>query len=341
MKAAVLTQLNAPLELAEVEPWAGSLGYGQVMVKVTQAGICGAQLQEIRGEKGGPLPHLLGHEGVGIVQEIGPAVNKVKSGDKVVLHWRKGDGIESDFPKYNFESQWIASGKVTTFSEFSIVSENRLTPVPSDTPDDLCALLGCSLSTALGVVENEANIRFGESVLIVGCGGLGVNLIVSAKIRGAIVGVIDPIESKREIAERLGAFFGIKCSDEVRPNCIIETSGSASAIESTLPLLADGGRYIMVGQPKPHMNVKILNANHLFGGTGKSIKATQGGCFNPSVDIPRYVNLWRSGALKLDGIITHRFSLNDINQGLDVVRSGQAGRVMIQMFPMATTEMLI
>ena len=91
----------------------------------------------------------------------------------MVMHWRKGDGIESDFPSYTFNGKTMRSGKVTTFSEYSIVSENRITPVPSDTSNDFCALLGCGLSSALGTMENEAELKAGESVMIVGCGGVG------------------------------------------------------------------------------------------------------------------------------------------------------------------------
>ena len=149
MKAAVLEEINAPLTIADVE--LGSLSFGQVLVKILVSGICGSQIQEIAGNKGNAkyVPHMLGHEGCGIVQEVGVGVTKVKPGDKVVLHWRKGDGIESDFPTYQFKGKTMRSGKVTTFSEYSIVSENRMTPVPADTPNDFCAMLGCGFSTAL------------------------------------------------------------------------------------------------------------------------------------------------------------------------------------------------
>lgn len=106
----------------------------------------------------------MGHEGCGIVQEVGVGVNTVKVGDKVVMHWRKGDGIEAPFPSYIYNGNKMSSGKVTTLSEYSIVSENRLTTVPDDTPEELCALLGCGLTTALGVITNEADVKFGESV---------------------------------------------------------------------------------------------------------------------------------------------------------------------------------
>ena len=185
MKAAVLEKLNYPLAIREIFPT--QLLPGQVYVKVLASGLCGAQLHEIRGHKGNGkfLPHLMGHEGCGIVKEVGPGVTTVKEGDKVVMHWRPGSGIESEFPKYHLGEKIISSGKCTTLSEFSIVSENRLTKVPHDTPTVLAAMLGCSLTTALGIIDNECDLKFGESVAVIGCGGVGLNLIQAAKMKSA------------------------------------------------------------------------------------------------------------------------------------------------------------
>ena len=185
MKAVILETINAPLVVGEVE--LGDLTLGQILVKNVVSGICGSQLQEIAGAKGNAkfVPHLLGHEGCGIVESVGEGVTKVKKGDKVILHWRKGDGIESGFPTYIYKGKKMQSGKVTTFSEYSIVSENRVTKVPDDVPIDLCALLGCGLSTALATIEHEAKVKPGESVMVVGLGGLGACLIKSAVLAQA------------------------------------------------------------------------------------------------------------------------------------------------------------
>ena len=343
MIAAVLTRINEPLELAEVKP--GTLAYGQVLVKVLASGICGAQLQEIRGEKGNAahLPHLLGHEGVGIVEEIGAGVTRMQPGERVVMHWRKASGIESEFPTYRFRGKTMTSGRVITFAEQAICSENRLTPVADDAPLELCALLGCGLSTALATVENEANVRFGESVMVIGCGGLGTNLIRACVMRCAhpIVSV-DINSNKSAIAYHAGANLYLDCTanewSEIPAlakvkgfDVIIDTAGSPSSMEKALTFLKPSGRYIMVGQPRPGESVALLNARHLFDGEGKSIRATQGGQFRPDVDIPRYVELWRSGLLNLDGLITHRLPLAKINDGIELVRAGEAGRVLIEM----------
>lgn len=345
MKAVILETINGPLVIGEVG--LTDLVFGQVLVKVLASGICGAQLQEIAGNKNNAayVPHLLGHEGAGIVEKVGPGVTKVKAGDKVVMHWRQGDGIEADFPSYTYNGKTMKSGKVTTFSEYSIVSENRITPVPQDTPNELCALLGCGLSTALGTINDEAQVKFGESVMIVGAGGLGLNLINAAKLASAYPIIsVDIYDNKKGSAESLGADFFINCkTDSIKDkifekfgikdvDVIIDTSGNKQSLEDTIPLLSGKGRYIMVGQPKPEESIELKNAHHLFGGEGKMIKATQGGKFSPSKDIPRYVRLHKSGILKIDNLITHRVKLDEINKAIDLVRSGQAGRIIIDIW---------
>lgn len=338
MKAAILTSTNTPLTLADISH--APLEFGQVHVQILATGICGAQLQEIRGEKGNHFPRLMGHEACGRVIATGEGVSTVKCGDKVVLHWRVGSGIESDFPRWMWKGATGSqtSGKITTFAEQVVVSENRCTAVPDETPNELCALLGCGLSTALGTIENEANLMMGESILIVGCGGLGLNLIRAARMRLAgRIHAFDNVPQKLKAAFEAGADETYWMAPVIQSNkhdlpydVIVDTSGNPDAIADTLPLLAPSGRYIMVGQPGPKQGIMMHGARHLFEGEGKTIKATQGGCFNPSLDIPRYVGLWRSGQLKLDGIITHRLSLDQINDGIELVKNGQAGRIIIE-----------
>lgn len=343
MKAAVIEVIDAPLVVAEVE--LTPLEIGQVQVKMLASGICGAQLQEIAGLKGNAkfVPHLLGHEGVGIVESIGDGVTRVKVGDKVILHWRKGEGIEAPFPKYLYKGKEISSGKVTTFSEQTIVSENRVTPVPHDTPNELAALLGCGLSTALGTVNNDADVKFGESVMVIGVGGLGGNLIAAAKLAGAYpIIAVDVVETKKQFAEDAGAhlFINAKEKDVLTAitdafdikniDVILDTAANKQSTENAVPLLSGRGRYILVGQPKPGASIELTNAHHFFDGDGKVFRATQGGHFSPSVDIPRYVRMAKGGVLKTDGIITHRIQLDQINDAIELVRSGQAGRVLIE-----------
>lgn len=335
MRAAILTQHNAPLTLADVEPC--PLQPGQVLVRMLVTGICGAQLAEIRGEKDerAPMPRLIGHEGCAIVEEVGPGVTKVAKGNKVVCHWRKSSGMESDFPRYRYDGLEISSGRIATFAEFAILSENRITRVPDETPNELCALLGCGLSTALGVMENEAKLKAGDSVLIVGCGGVGLSLIRVAKMMGASeVVASDTNEGKfAKFARAAGSdyeFHPTRFNGIERFDVIVDTSGNPEAIALTIKLLAPNGRFVMVGQPRPGAQFIVESARHMFDGEGKTIKATQGGQFDPDKDIPRYVAAQRSGALNIAGLVTHRFPLSEINQAIGVVRDGNAGRVMIE-----------
>jgi S-(hydroxymethyl)glutathione dehydrogenase/alcohol dehydrogenase len=344
LKAAVLRRLNAPLDVLDIEPVFHKhdtvCATGQVLVDVICSGICGAQLQEIQGNKGnaGLLPHLVGHEACVRIRDVGAGVNRQMVGRKAVAHWRKGAGPEAfQTARYEHGDLAIGAGHITTLSEQSIVSANRLTVVDEDVPDDICALLGCGLSTALGTIEQEAKVKFGESVLIVGCGGLGLNLIVAAKLANAYPIVGADVHDKYDVVMKMGATnFWPWMHSELIMRCkkfdvIIDTTGSAEAFEKAVPFLADSGRYVLIGQPKPGEHLKIMGAASMFAGEGKHIMATQGGGFRPSQDISRYVQLWRSGALNLEGLVSHRIGLDEINDGIELVRNGQAGRIMVQM----------
>ena len=333
MKAAVLEKLNYPLAIREIFPT--QLLPGQVYVKVLASGLCGAQLHEIRGHKGNGkfLPHLMGHEGCGIVKEIGPGVTTVKEGDKVVMHWRPGSGIESEFPKYHLGEKIISSGKCTTLSEFSIVSENRLTKVPYDTPTVLAAMLGCSLTTALGIIDNECNLKFGESVAVIGCGGVGLNLIQAAKMKSAYpVYGVDINDKMFDLTHQIGVDI-FTCDLEFIPHkvdVILDTTGVPEVISKAFDKLAPSGRLIMVGQPAPGTDLNIFNPLSMFDGQGKSIRASQGGGTKPDEDIPRYIKLANREMLDFNTLHTDTFALDNINDAFDLLKTGNAGRIMIK-----------
>ena len=334
MKAAVLEQIDAPLAVRDVE--LTELKVGQVLVKVLVSGLCGAQLHEIRGHKGNAkfLPHLMGHEGCGIVEEIGLGVTNVKVGDKVVMHWRPGTGIEAPFPSYILDGKSMSSGKCTTLSEYSIVSENRLTTVPQDTPEDLCAILGCALTTAMGIIDNEVDLKFGESVAVIGCGGVGLNLIQAASLKSACpIYAVEKNLDKRNLCFIAGAttFIDDINSIEEKVDVIIDTTGIPEVISGAITRLSGKGRMILVGQPAPGRGVEIMNAVNLFSGMGQTIKATQGGRTNPTEDIPRYVRMHQEGILSIEQFVTHRFKLDQVNEAFDLLRSGSAGRIIIEM----------
>jgi S-(hydroxymethyl)glutathione dehydrogenase/alcohol dehydrogenase len=170
-RAAILVEQRKPLVVDEVE--LPEAGFGQVQVRILVSGVCGSQLGEIDGVKGPDpwLPHLLGHEACGVVEAVGPFVSTVAPGDRVVLHWRPGSGIEAPTPRYAWGSRRVNAGRVTTFQERAIVSENRVTAVPHDLEPEAAVLYGCALTTGFGVVCNDARVRIGESVVVLGCGG--------------------------------------------------------------------------------------------------------------------------------------------------------------------------
>ena len=333
MKAAVLEKLNYPLAIREIFPT--QLLQGQVYVKVLVSGLCGAQLHEIRGHKGNEkfLPHLMGHEGCGIVKEVGPGVTTVKEGDKVVMHWRPGSGIESEFPKFHLGEKIISSGKCTTLSEFSIVSENRLTKIPYDTPTVLAAMLGCSLTTALGIIDNECNLKFGESVAVIGCGGVGLNLIQAAKMKSAYpVYGVDINDKMFDLTHQIGVDI-FTCDLEFIPHkvdVILDTTGVPEVISKAFDKLAPSGRLIMVGQPAPGTDLNIFNPLSMFDGQGKSIRASQGGGTKPDEDIPRYIKLANREMLDFNTLHTDTFALDNINDAFDLLKTGNAGRIIIK-----------
>lgn len=330
MKSAILTKLNAPLEWEDIE--LTQLKFGQVKVKILTSGLCGAQLMEIAGLKGNSkfLPHLMGHEGCGIIEEVGDGVS-LKIGQKVVMHWMQGRGIDSQFPEYVYKQKKITSGKVTTIGEYSICSENRLTPIPNETPNELCSLLGCGMTTALGAINNEANVKIGENALILGCGGLGLNLLQGLRMVGANKIDIVDIFNKKELAflNKADRFIHLAhqgLSQLDKYDIIFDTTGHSPLIEEALNHLGDSGRFIMIGQPKTLISI---NGLELFGSKGKQIIATQGGKTNPPVDIPRYASMAISGKLNYKNIITHNFSLKDVNSAINILKQGNCGRIIL------------
>ncbi len=333
MKAAVLEKIDAPLAVRDVE--LTELKFGQVLVKVLVSGLCGAQLHEIRGHKGNAkfLPHLMGHEGCGIVEEVGLGVTTVKPGDKVVMHWRLGEGMEAPFPNYVLDGKTISSGKVTTLSEYSIVSENRVTTIPAETPDVLAAMLGCSLTTALGIIDNECDLKFGETVAIIGCGGVGLNLIQAANMRS--VSKVYGVDINRKMIDLtyiMGANLFVEGIMDIERSIdvIIDTTGIPQVIADAYKKLSPSGRLILVGQPAPGKSVELPNAVSMFDGTGKSVKATQGGGTIPHIDIPRYIELADRGILSYEQLHTDTFTLDEVNEAFDLLKSGNAGRIMIK-----------
>lgn len=341
-KAAILESLRAPLVLGELDVPAP--GVGQVLVQVHRSGICGAQIGEIDGRKGEDkfLPHLLGHEGGGVVVETGPGVTQVRPGDHVVLHWRKGAGIQASGPKYRWGDQTVNAGWVTTFNDYALISENRLTPIPKDIPFEIAALMGCAVTTALGLINNLAHLKIGQSLAVFGCGGVGLNVVQGAAMVSADpIIAIDIYDEKLELAREFGATHVINSTrDDVRErvraivgtagvDVFVENTGLVRLIETAYALTASTGKTILVGVPRYDEDITIHSLPLHF---GKVLTGCEGGMTDPSVDIPRYLRLYERGKLKLDRLITHRMAFADINAALDAVRAGHVGRCVLS-FP--------
>jgi S-(hydroxymethyl)glutathione dehydrogenase/alcohol dehydrogenase len=342
-KAAILVELNCPLIVSEIE-LNEPLSYGQVLVKVNYSGICGAQLNEIDGAKGPDkfLPHLLGHEGSGEVMEIGPGVKTVKTGDHVVLHWRPSDGLQCDTPNYQLNGNKVNAGWVTTFNEYAVISENRLTAIPQTFDMKLAPWFGCAVTTAFGVVNNDAQLKVGQSVIIFGLGGVGLNIVQAAEMVSAypIVGV-DIIDSKVELAKQWGTShaFNSKNTDDLNQaiknivgekgaDVVIDTTGNPRVIEQAYELTHPDGKTILVGVPRKGDNISIYSLPLHF---KKVLTGSHGGSAEPHIEIPRYIRLCQAGKLKLTGLITHEFSLDEINQAINLMRTGEAGRCILNM----------
>jgi S-(hydroxymethyl)glutathione dehydrogenase / alcohol dehydrogenase len=338
-KAAILAQSRQPLVVDEIA-LPDTLGVGQVLVKVLYSTICGAQLNEIAAAKGPDkfLPHLLGHEASAHVLDTGPGVTTVKEGDTVVLHWRPSDGIQCQPPAYKWRGAKLNAGWVTTFNDYAVISENRMTVIAPDYDLRNAPLLGCAVTTAAGVINNDAKVRVGESVVVFGVGGVGLNVVQFAQLAGAYpIVAVDLVDSKLAMAKARGATHcfnaasGTDLDGEIRkvvgrqgPDKVIETTGVKSVIELAYNLTHADGTCVLVGVPNEKVTIYTLPIHF-----NKVLTGSHGGEAVPQVDIPRLIRLNRAGRLSFDGLITHEFSLDQINEALDLIRSGAAGRVVL------------
>jgi S-(hydroxymethyl)glutathione dehydrogenase/alcohol dehydrogenase len=342
MKAAILVKSKTPLVVEEVIP-PDELLPGQVFVEIKYSGICGAQINEIDAVKGSDqyLPHLLGHEGVGTVLECGPGVTTVSAGDRVVLHWRPSAGIQSPPPKYRRGREIVNAGWVTTFNTHAVISENRLTAIPDSLDNRVATLFGCAVTTAFGVVDNDAQLKIGQSVLIFGIGGVGLSIAQAASMKSGypIVGV-DLIDDKLRMGKAFGLTHGLRASsDDLRgeireivgskgADVVIETTGNSRVIEEAYNLTHPDGKTILVGVPKKGDNISIPSLPLHF---KKVLTGSHGGEAEPDKDIPRFIRLIEAGKLNFDGLITHELSLDRINEAIELFRTGEAGRIILRM----------
>ncbi|MFC1496427.1 zinc-binding dehydrogenase [Candidatus Margulisiibacteriota bacterium] len=333
MKAAVLYEQNKPLVIEELA--IPELQTGQVLVKIVASGICKSQLNEIRGRKGPDkyLPHTLGHEGAGVVESVGSGVEKVIKGDHVVLSWIKGKGINAGPPVYFSGRQKINSGQLSTFNEYTVTAENRVTPIDKRMPFAEAALLGCAASTGIGSVMNIAKLKKGESIAVFGCGGIGLSAIMAASVlaAGRIIAV-DIDDHKLELAKALGASEIINARkdglNKIEADYAIESAGRAESMQQAFcSVKRGGGKAIIVGNLPAGSKIEIDPFELIC---GREIVGSWGGSTNPDQDIPKYVDLFLSGKLEMKKMLGGSYRLDQINQAVESLEQGSYGRTTIK-----------
>ncbi|MCH9610953.1 MAG: Aryl-alcohol dehydrogenase [Chlamydiales bacterium] len=336
MLGAVLKQTKQPLELMQLQT--AILKEGQVLVQIAYSGLCHTQLNEIFGRKGEDkfLPHTLGHEGSGIVLEVGPSVSKVKKGDHVVLTWLKGAGHDVPSTQYSSEDGAINSGAISTFMECAVVSENRLVPIPKEMPLKEAALLGCALPTGAGVVKNEMQLEEGSSFALFGCGGVGLSGLLCAVSRGANpVIAVDICEKKLQRAKELGATHLVDArkdpASQIHEICggvdyAFESAGRKEAMEAAYRSLRSPGLCVLAGNLPKGQTISIDPFDLIC---GKQIRGTWGGKSQVDEDVAYYADLFLKGELKLTELITHEVPLREINTLVDQLERGEVGRGII------------
>ncbi|OGI78953.1 hypothetical protein A3F19_02835 [Candidatus Nomurabacteria bacterium RIFCSPHIGHO2_12_FULL_37_29] len=327
-RAAVLRSINSPLSIEELE--IPSLGHGQVLVKILASGLCHSQLNEIKGRKGREyIPHLLGHEAAGIVVNIGEGVKKAKQNDYVAITWIKGRGIEADPIKFKKDQDLINAGSAATFTEYAIVSENRVVLISEKIKPAVTALLGCAVLTGAGIAKN-LNIQKGDAVAIFGIGGIGSSALLKAKSMGAKVTAIDIVDWKIKWAQKECGVEAVIPSEinSRKFDFVIECSGSKEAMEMAFESAKDQGTVVLAGNLPPGGKISISPFDLI---KGKKLLGSWGGGSSPDKDIPEYVNEYLNGSLPLEKLITREYSFDQINDGLKDLESGKLIRGIVLM----------
>jgi len=327
-----LVEQRKPLVIDEVE--VPALKRGQVLVEIHATRVCGSQIGEIDGVKGPDkfLPHLLGHEAGATVLEVGTDVTHVAPGDRVVCHWRPGAGIDAGGSVYNWNGRDVDAGPITTFQKYAVISENRLTKVPPDTDFELCCLLADTLTTGFGIINNDAKVKAGESVVIFGVGGIGLGVLLGAKLAGAnpVIG-IDVHDHKLAKAAQHGATHTINASREKAPerareilgglaDVVIDGTGNPSVIEVAYELTRlRGGRCVLFGVLPHDKKISIQTLALHF---GRTLTGSEGGQSRPHEDIPKILGQIAAGAFDPSDFINRRGSLTEVEGVIADMRKG-------------------
>jgi NDMA-dependent alcohol dehydrogenase len=361
MRAAVLYSWNEPFKVEDVELSAPR--QGEVRVKLVASGVCHSDLSIQRGTLPMPPPRIIGHEGAGVVEEVGPGVTSVAPGDHVVLCWMYpcGHCIECGRGRpahcevalgammsggtYDGSARFKVRGQdmphwVGSFAEATVVPETACVRIRKDAPLEKACLVGCGVMTGVGAVLNTAKVEAGASVAVFGAGGVGLNTIQGAVLAGAEkIIAVDLLDSKLKLAQEFGATHTVNASrgepeGEIRGltngrgvDYAFEVIGAPKVIVQAFASLARGGKVVVVGAP-PFGSEVTLPA-FPFSMEEKSVIGSFYGTPRFHYDMPRIVDLYMAGRLKLDQLVTRTFKLTEVNQAMEAIEKGSVARGVI------------
>lgn len=362
--AAVIRETGTPIEIEELE--VAPPGERELLIRYTHAGLCHSDLHVAQGDIVARLPMVLGHEGAGVIEEVGPGVTRARPGDHVVCsfipncgvcHWcATGRQSLCDAGAHTMRGplpgdRWPLSGpsgrvgamcQLGTFSQYGVIHENSVVRIEPDLPLQQAALVGCGVPTGWGSAVNSAEVRAGETVIVYGVGGIGVNAVQGARLAGArYVVAVDPVAFKREQAFVFGATHAVGTAEEaaqlareltrgVGADKTIVTVGTATAevVEQAFDATAKAGTIVltsMAGWTDRTISLPGTVATLWR----RTIRGSLFGDCNPTSDIPRLLGLYRSGHLKLDELVTRTYRLEDVNRGYEDLLAGEILRGVI------------
>jgi S-(hydroxymethyl)glutathione dehydrogenase/alcohol dehydrogenase len=360
LKAAICYEFGKPLLVEEVTLDAPQAG--EVHVRLAATAICHSDLHLLEGDWGGVLPIVAGHETAGVVEAVGENVTAVQPGDRVVVSLLRSCGrcfqclhgashncdgefaLDRESRMHNRDGRALLHGGVKTmaFAEEIVVDQTQVVKLPAEMPFEQAALLGCGVITGVGAVLNSARVQAGESVVIIGAGGVGLNAVQGAVLAGATpIVAIDRVESKLAAAERFGAthrFDGqaLEPKELVRAvrkltgrgaGYVFVTVGSPEAVASAQMMIRPGGTVVIVGMPPVKATVSLRMFDIVWG-EQRVIGSRMGGT-RLKEDVRRLVDLYLEGRLKLDELITGRYALGEINEAIASMKRGEALRNVI------------
>jgi alcohol dehydrogenase len=353
---------SRPLQIEDVDIHPPEAG--EVVVRIAAASLCRSDLSVVNGLRAWPLPIIPGHEASGIIEEVGKSVTRVKPGDHVVLVFQPACGACPECTNGNVHlctpgleanrrGGLLAGGTrlhqgdvqihhhmgLSAFAERAVVSEHSVVPLPADLPLDVGALFGCAVMCGAGTVLNTGNVQEGDSVTIVGAGGVGCSAILGAQLAGASrIIVADKDPRRLAFARSLGATEVVQQDpDPATPQILalsdggtdfaFETAGTLGAFETAYGSVRRGGTVVSVGLVNPATPFTLDVAGLVT--SAKTVKGSYIGSCNPGVHIPAYVELYQSGKFPVDKLISHRLPLDDINTALDRMAGNEALRQII------------